>query len=106
MSVRSSWTDSGGSGAPVATIATPAASTAAITSSSRTEPPGWMIARDAGVDRQLGTVGEGEEGVGGERGAGEQLGLGGAGLLDRDAHGVDPAHLPGADADRGAVARR
>jgi hypothetical protein len=29
---------------PVATIAAPAASTAATTSSSRTEPPGWMIA--------------------------------------------------------------
>jgi len=29
---------------PVATIAMPAASAAAMTSSSRTEPPGWMIA--------------------------------------------------------------
>ena len=35
--------------------------------------------RDARVDRELRAVGEGEEGVGGERRAGEQLGLGGAG---------------------------
>src|SRR5215218_11209102 len=61
----------------------------------------------AGLDRQLGAVGEGEEGVGGEGGAGEEaLGLGAAGLaalLDREADGVDAAHLAGADAEGGAA---
>ena len=47
----------------------PAASAASTTSRSRTEPPGWMIAVDARLDRQLRAVGEREERVGGERGA-------------------------------------
>ena len=54
----------------------PAASTAAITSSSRTEPPGWMIAPIAGVHRQLRPVREREVRVRGERRAGEQLAAG------------------------------
>ena len=57
----------------VKTIATPASSAAATTSSSRTEPPGWMIAVDAGLDRQLGPVGEREERVGGQRRALQRL---------------------------------
>src|ERR1035441_5123044 len=59
----------------------------------------------SGLHRELGTVGEGEVGVGGERRAGERLGLEGACLLDRDPHSVHPAHLPGADPDRGATGR-
>ena len=47
------------------TIVAPAVSTAATTSGSRTEPPGWMIAVDPGLDRELRAVGEREEGVGG-----------------------------------------
>ena len=37
---------------PVKTIVAPASRTAASTSGSRFEPPGWMIARDAGLERQ------------------------------------------------------
>ena len=83
------------------TIAAPAASTAATTSGSRIEPPGWMIAVDPGLDRQLRAVGEREVGVGRHHRAGDL----GASLLDREPDRVDAAHLAGADADRGEVAR-
>src|SRR5215218_7355237 len=58
---------------------------------------------DARIDRELRTVGEGEEGVGGHRGAlhGSLLRL-----LQGDSHGVDAAHLAGADADGRATSRQ
>ena len=52
---------------PVKTIAAPASLTAAMTSSSRREPPGWTIAVDARVERELRAVGEREERIRGER---------------------------------------
>ena len=62
-------------------------------------PAGLDDRPDAGVDRELRAVGEGEEGVGGQRRAGEQLRLGGAGLLDRRSAprrrgSSDPAPIP------------
>ena len=83
------------------TIAAPAASTAATTSGSRIEPPGWMIAVDARVEGQLRAVGEREVGVRGHHRAGDLR----PGLLDREADGVDAAHLAGADADRRQITR-
>ena len=47
----------------------------------------------------FGPVGEGEERVRGERGAFQRVAVLGR-LLERDANGVDAAHLAGADADR------
>ena len=68
----------------------------ATTSSSRMEPPGWMTAVMPASMAELRAVGEREEGVGGERRAVER----GLRLLEREAHGVDAAHLTGADARR------
>ena len=51
----------------VKTIVAPASSTAAITSSSRFEPPGWIDRGHARAQRQLRAVGEGEESVRGQR---------------------------------------
>src|SRR6266496_680216 len=65
-------------------------------------PPGaaWLDDRcDAGVERQPRAVGEREERIAREDGAGEIVAVL-ARLLDRDPDGVDPAHLPRADADR------
>src|SRR5689334_2145779 len=55
--------------------------------------------RDAGVERELRAVREREERVARERRAAEVVPVL-ARLLDGDAHRVDAAHLPGADADR------
>ena len=64
---------------PVNTMAMPAASAAAITSSSRTEPPGWMTAV-APARGCLEPVGEREERVrGDDRAAGRRLGSRGLG---------------------------
>ncbi len=52
---------------PVKTMAMPCSSQAAIDSSSRLEPPGWMMAVDAGRRRRVGSVAEGEERVRGQR---------------------------------------
>ena len=75
-----------------------------MTSWSRFEPPGWMIALHARLDRGLGTVGEREEGVRRQRGA---LQLGGlvppCAFSIAKSHGVDAAHLARADADRAEV---
>ena len=59
---------------------------------------------DAGVERELRPVGEREERVAREHRAGRVVAEL-AGLLDRDPHGVDAAHLAGADADRLAALR-
>ena len=84
---------------PVRIIAAPAAFTAAITSSSRFEPPGWISAAMPGVERDRRAVGEREERVAREHRAGRVVAEL-AGLLERDPHRVDAAHLAGADADR------
>ena len=55
------------------TIAAPTAETASITSASRFEPPGWIKRHDAGVERELRAVGEGEERIRGEDGALERM---------------------------------
>src|SRR5207253_5278978 len=62
-------------------------------------PPRLDEGGGARLDRELGTVGKREEGVGGEHRAREQLRLGRACLLDRDAHRIYAAHLAGPDAD-------
>ena len=89
----------------VKTIVAPASRTASTTSSSRFEPPGWMIAPTPGLERGLRAVGEREERVRRERRALERVALA-ARLLDRQPHRVDPAHLAGADAERAQVLRR
>ena len=50
---------------PVNTMAMPCSSAAAITSSSRIEPPGWMTAVMPACGGLVDAVAEGEEGVGG-----------------------------------------
>ena len=77
----------------------PAASAAAITSSSRTEPPGWTTARTPRVDQHLQAVGEREERVRRRHRAGGPVARAG----HREPRGVDPVDLAHADADRGAV---
>ena len=77
----------------VKTIAMPAASAASTTSASRREPPGWMIAVDARLDRDLGAVGEREERVGGQHGA-------------RPATPAATCRRPGARSRRGSSGRR
>ena len=84
------------------TIVAPARLTAATTSASRFEPPGWMIAAHAGLEREPRAVREREERVGRERRAVEVVAELPR-LLDRDPHRVDAAHLAGADADRPQV---
>ena len=84
---------------PVKIIAAPAAFTAAITSSSRFEPPGWIERGHARVERELRAVGEREERVAREHRAGRVVAEL-ARLLERDPHRVDAAHLAGADPDR------
>ena len=79
---------------PVRIMAMSCSSQAVIVSSSRCEPPGWMIAVTPAGGGGVGAVAEGEEGVRGEHRALRPL----AGLLDGDPHRVEPAHLAGADA--------
>src|SRR4051812_23312341 len=62
-------------------------------------PAGLDDRGHARVDRRLGAVGEREEGVRGERGA-LQLASRLARLVEREADGVDAAHLPRADSHR------
>ena len=81
---------------PVKTMARPCSSAAAMASSSRTEPPGWMTAATPDVGDGVDAVPEREEGVAGTRAAGGPPG----GLLHRDARRVEPVLLPGPDADR------
>ena len=79
----------------------PASSAAAITSSSRFEPPGWMIALTPAADRRSRPIVEREEGVGGEH----RALVSAARLLHRQPHRVHPADVAAAEADRGQVAR-
>ena len=78
---------------------TPALAAAAVTSSSRTEPPGCTIAVDPGRGQRLEPVGEREERVGGRDRAADPV----AAALDGQPGGVDPVDLTHADADGGAV---
>ena len=89
---------------PVKIIAAPASDTAAITSSSRFEPPGWMKAAIPASSASLGPSGEREEGIRGEHRAVERVAEL-ACLQDRDPHGVHPTHLPRPDSQRVASTR-
>ena len=72
---------------------------AAMTSSSRTEPPGWTTARTPASSSTSQAVGEREEGVGGgDRPRGPL-----PGPRDGEPRRVDAVDLAHADADRGAV---
>ena len=94
---------------PVNTMARPALSAAAITSASRIEPPGWITAVAPASAITCSPSGNGKNASDAAtepcvRLAAEPLRLGRLfGLPRRHARGIDAAHLPGADADRGAV---
>ena len=94
---------------PVKTMARPRSSAAAITSSSRIEPPGWMTAvapASAAASRPSAKGKKASEATTEPRVSGSsapQRCRGVGRLPGRDARGVDAAHLPGADADRRAV---
>ena len=82
--------------AAVKTIATPASSQAAITSSSRCDPPGWMIAvTPASIASAPSANGKNAS----EASTASQVDPA-RGLVDRDADRVDAAHLAGADSRR------
>ena len=63
-----------------------------------------MIALTPASIASCGTVGEREEGVGGERGAVSSSGWAACAFSIAMPHRVHAAHLTGADPDRGAVA--
>ena len=94
---------------PVNSIARPASSAAAMTSSSRIEPPGWITAVAPGLGRRQQAVGEREEGVRGDRRAdrarlGPAVGLGRLARLDGgDRALIAAVHLARADAGGDAV---
>ena len=90
----------------VISIAAPARSTAARTSASRSEPPGWTIAvTPASMSSDLRAVGEREERVRGGDGAPGAVGcVETLRLLDGLAAGVDAADLARAEPDQLAVA--
>ena len=93
------------------TIASPASSAALITSSSRIEPPGWItaVAPASAAARSPSAKGKKASEATTEplaRLSGRPAGLRRlGGLPGGDAGGIDPRHLAGADADRGAVPR-
>jgi hypothetical protein len=87
---------------PVNTIAMPCSSAAAITSSSRTEPPGCTMPAPR-FGRLVHAVPEGEERVGAQRRPPVSCPAGAPCGTARNA-GVHARHLTRADADRGAVA--
>ena len=80
---------------PVRTITAPAASTAAITSSSRTLPPGWMNALTPASSSSSTPSANGKNASEAHDGAHD----GSDGLLDGEARRVDTRLLTGADAD-------
>ena len=94
---------------PVKTMAMPCSSAAAITSSSRIEPPGWITAVAPASTAASSPSAKGKKASEAtDRAAGQRLGeAGGLRRVQRlargDARGVDPAHLAGADADGRAV---
>ena len=88
---------------PVKTIATSASSATAITSASRTDPPGWMTAVAPASIVAIKAVGKRKERVGGDDRAprarlGQARHLGGLlGLARGETRGIDPRHLARAD---------
>ena len=84
---------------PVNTIAAPALSTAAITSSSRFEPPGWISAVTPASSASRGPSGKGKNASDASAAPSSEWPCA-ARLLERDPDRVDPAHLPRADPDR------
>ena len=86
------------------TIAAPALSTASITSSSRFEPPGWMIAVTPASSASCGPSANGKNASEASEAPVERVAVL-ARLLDRDPDRVDAAHLPRADPDRLQVLR-
>ena len=80
-------------------------SAAAMTSASRTEPPGCTIARTPGLGRLIDAVAEGEVRVRSEHGAGRRV-AGERRLVRGEEGRVHARHLPGADPDRRAVTRQ
>ena len=94
---------------PVKTMAMPRSSAAAITSSSRIEPPGWITAvapASPPASRPSAKGKKASEATTRALRAAVRLArrLGRlARLPGGDARGIDPAHLAGADADGGAV---
>ena len=94
---------------PVKTIASPASSAAAITSSSRIEPPGWITAvapASTAASRPSAKGKKASEATAEPivRGSGPAGLLGGVlRLPGGDAGGFEPVHLAGADAGGGAV---
>ena len=94
---------------PVNTIASPAWSAAAITSSSRIEPPGWITAVAPASTARHQAIGKGKKGVGRHGGAdrasfGPARLCGGILCLPRgDPRRLQPVHLPRADARGRAI---
>ena len=88
---------------PVNTIAMPRSSAAAITSSSRTLPPGWMTAAAPGVGDDVEAVAEREERVGRDDRA-REVEPRVRRLRRGDPRRVDAAHLTRADPERHAAA--
>ena len=94
---------------PVKTMARPFSSAAAMTSSSRIEPPGWMTAVAPASAAASSAVGEREESIRrDDRALGERRALadrrGRVSRFERgDARRIDAAHLARADADGGAA---
>ena len=89
---------------PVKTIAMPRSSAAAMTSSSRIEPPGWITARDAELRGGVEAVAEREERVGGHHAARDRELCIGAFIAAMRVE-TTRLDLAGADADRPAVLR-
>ena len=86
------------------TITAPAGFTASITSSSRFEPPGWMIARTPASSASCGPSANGKNASDASTAPSQRVAEL-ARFLDGEAHSVDAAHLSGADADRLQLAR-
>ena len=84
---------------PVKYVVTPAACAAAMTSSSRIEPPGATIARTPASMRICGPSANGKNASDAATEPGRAL----AGPGDGEVAGVDPVDLAHADADRGAA---
>ncbi len=94
---------------PVKTMARPRSSAAAMTSSSRIEPPGWMTAVAPASAAAIRPSAKGKkaseattEPLASDSGRPSPLGRF-LRLAGGDHGGIDAAHLAGADADRGAV---
>ena len=90
---------------PVNTMAMPCSSAAAMTSSSRMLPPGWIDGRDAAFGDDVDAVAEREEGIRGQRPSRRASRPAFFALSAAMRARIHAAHLPGADAEGHAVAR-